>query len=142
MGGSVPGAAARLKAVLGHDGLLPLTPDEVARWAWFVRVVGAEPETSLIAPELAEDIMALYGRVAAGEVAARLGPMAVRATSRTRVVSAPTGVRHRAGAGDEPAAQAPGLFVLTCPQGRFPKSQSISVRRQCSDCRRCMRPQR
>ena len=100
MGGSVPGAAARLKAVLGHDGLLPLTPDEVARWAWFVRVVGAEPETSLIAPELAEDIMALYGRVAAGEVAARLGPMAVRATSRARVVSAPTGVRHRAGAGD------------------------------------------
>ena len=101
MGGSSPGAVARLRAVLGRDGgLAPQTPDEVARWAWFVRVVGAGPGTALCAPELAEDIMALYGQVAADEVAARLGPMAVRATSRARVVSAPTEVRHRAGAGD------------------------------------------
>ena len=107
MGGSSPGAVARLRAVLGRDGgLAPQTPDEVARWAWFVLVVGAEPETSLIAPELAEDIMALYGRVAAEEVAARLGPMAVRAASRARVVSGPTEVRHRAGLEDVVVAAA------------------------------------
>ncbi len=102
MGGSNPGAAVRLRAVLGRAGGPPgpQTPDEVARWAWFVLVCGAGPETARCGPELAEDIMALYGVVGADEVAARLGPMAVRAASRARVVTAPTLQRQRAGTGD------------------------------------------
>ena len=107
MDGISPGAAALLRAVLGRAAgpPVPQTPDEVARWAWFVQVVGAGPETALCGPELAEDIMALHGVVAAEEVAARLGSMAVRATSRARVVAAPTGLRHRAGPGDMAVAR-------------------------------------
>ena len=52
------------------------------------------------APELAADIMNLCGIVAADKVARRLGPMAVRASSRARVSAGPTSLRHRAGPGD------------------------------------------
>lgn len=51
-------------------------------------------------PALAEDIRLLAGTVPAREVAARLGPMAVRAASRARAASAPTTLRHRALPGD------------------------------------------
>lgn len=90
-------AAAWLRAVLGHEGA-PKTPDEVARRDWFIRVIGAG--AAEVSPELAADIMALYGLAPAEDIAARLGPVAVRAASRARVVSAPTGLRHRAAAGD------------------------------------------
>ena len=107
MGGSSPEAAARMQAVLGRPvaagqsgAMVPQGPEEAARWAWFVQVFGADPETALCLPELAEDIMALYGLTPAEAVRARLGPMAVRASSRARVESAPTEVRHRAGPGD------------------------------------------
>lgn len=53
-----------------------------------------------VAPALAEDIMALAGKARAAVVAARLGSMGVRASSRARLESAPTEVRHRAGPGD------------------------------------------
>lgn len=52
------------------------------------------------APALAQDIMGLAGKAAAQDVAARLGPMAVRAASRERAASAPTRLRHRAEPGD------------------------------------------
>jgi len=60
------------------------------------------------APALAADIMGLSGVVPARDVAARLGPMAVRAASRDRVESAPTRLRRRAEPGDV-AVQGVGL---------------------------------
>ncbi len=94
-------AEVQLGVVLGRPGATQAqTPDEAARWAFFAQVTGAEPGAARCTQELAEDIMALYGTVPAEEVAARLGPMAVRASSRARVESAPSEVRHRAGDGD------------------------------------------
>lgn len=49
---------------------------------------------------LAEDVMALCGRVAAAAVRARLHAMAVRAASRARAVAAPVTLRFDAGPGD------------------------------------------
>ncbi len=49
---------------------------------------------------LIADVMTLYGRVPAAEVAARMQAMAVRASSRARTVSAPVAVRHEAAVGD------------------------------------------
>ena len=63
-------------------------------------VLGSAAVVADCPAELAEDIMALHGILPPEAVAARLGSMAVRAMSRARVVSAPTEVRHRAGAGD------------------------------------------
>ena len=63
-------------------------------------VLGSAAAVAECPAELAEDIMALHGILPPEAVAARLGSMAVRAMSRARVVSAPTEVRHRAGAGD------------------------------------------
>ena len=142
-------AAAWLRAVLGRAGATgatgatgadgadgPQTPDEVARWAWFVRVVGAGPETAPCAPELAEDIMALYGRVAADEVAVRLGPMAVRAASRARVSSAPTDLRRPCRAGDvvvadrrQPYARFFAVEEFDVAWRRFDGAMSASVTR-------------
>lgn len=63
-------------------------------------VLGSAAAVADCPAELAEDIMALHGILPPEAVAARLGSMAVRAMSRARVVSAPTEVRRRAGAGD------------------------------------------
>ena len=63
-------------------------------------VLGSAAVVADCPAELAEDIMALHGILPPEAVAARLGSMAVWALSRARVVSAPTEVRHRAGAGD------------------------------------------
>ena len=88
-------------AVLGRAGTDgPQSLEELARWDFFLTVIGGTPQAAGCSVELAEDIMALYGQVPADEVAARLGPMAVRATSRARVQSPPTGLRFRAGPGD------------------------------------------
>lgn len=54
---------------------------------------------------LIADVAALCGRAAAGAVAARLGPMAVRAASRARAEAAPVTLRHQAGPGDVVVAQ-------------------------------------
>ena len=67
------------------------------RWqaaAWLARDAGT-------AVAVARDVMARFGRVKAPEIAARLGPMLVRAASRVRAAhSAPTELRWRAAAGD------------------------------------------
>ena len=61
---------------------------------WLARDAGT-------AVAVARDVMALFGRVKAHEIAARLGPMLVRAASRVRAAhSAPTELRWRAAAGD------------------------------------------
>ena len=80
-------------------------PDELARRAFLITVVGGEREAALCPRDLAEDIMALYGTGPAEQIAARLGPMAVRAASRARVQSPPTEMRFRAGAGDVTVTQ-------------------------------------
>ena len=75
--------------------------DDAGRIAFYQQVMGGrvlgEDAASLV---LVADVMALYGRVPAAEVAARLGAMAVRASSRARTVSAQTALRHAAGPGD------------------------------------------
>lgn len=90
------------RIVLGRDGAGDLTALEAARLAYFQAVFGfgafAAGDAVLLAT--ARDVMALYGRVSAAEVAARLGSMLVRGASRARVVSGPTSLRHRAGPGD------------------------------------------
>jgi ADP-ribose pyrophosphatase len=71
----------------------------LARRAFLEQVLQAAGRRDCPA-DLAADIMDLAGQAAPEAVAARLGPMAVRAASRARVVSAPTTLRHRAGPGD------------------------------------------
>lgn len=73
---------------------------EAARRAFLAEVLGRGAGGAAPGQELAGDIMELCGVLPVAAVAARLGPMAVRAASRARVVSAPTEVRHRAGPGD------------------------------------------
>lgn len=75
-----------------------MTGDAAAR-AFLARVLKLAGRDDC-APDLAQEVMALHGRADAGAVAARLGAMAVRASSRARAVSAPTDLRHRAVQGD------------------------------------------
>lgn len=83
-----------------HD----LSDAESQRVAFFSCVMGQVtagqvPDQVLCAT--ARDVMALWGRVPAAEVAKRLGPMLVRGASRVRAaVSAPTARRHRASPDD------------------------------------------
>jgi len=49
---------------------------------------------------LLADVMALFGQVEATDVAQRLGPMAVRASSAARASAVPVSLRHRAVPGD------------------------------------------
>lgn len=72
---------------------------EAARQAFLAAVLKAAGRQDC-PKALAEDIMQLTGRAEPAAVAARLHPMAVRASSRARVESAPTEVRHRAAPGD------------------------------------------
>lgn len=84
--------------------LLDLTEVEAHKVAFFGDVMGGHSAVDLpdaVLAASARDVMALWGRVPAPEVAKRLGSMLVRGASRVRAaVSAPTALRHRASAGD------------------------------------------
>jgi ADP-ribose pyrophosphatase len=60
---------------------------------------------SAIAVAMARDIMALHGRAPASAIAARLGPMMVRAASRLRAVGGAATLRHAAVAQDVVVAE-------------------------------------
>ena len=79
--------------------------DAGARKAFVRQVIGAASQGTAFSPDLIEDIAALHGLEPAEAVAARLGPMAVRAASRARVMSAPTALRFGAGPKDVVVAE-------------------------------------
>ena len=74
--------------------------------AFYQQVIGSQVMTDDAAGRaLKADIIALYGRVPASAVAARLGSMAVRASSRARAEAGPVTLRHAAGVGDVVVAE-------------------------------------
>ena len=79
--------------------------DAGARKAFVRQVIGAASQGTAFSADLIEDIAALHGLEPAEAVAARLGPMAVRAASRARVMSAPTALRFGAGPKDVVVAE-------------------------------------
>ncbi|MEI6097236.1 MAG: NUDIX domain-containing protein [Alphaproteobacteria bacterium] len=103
--GDDPGAEA-MRLILGHGdpGAMPsdAAQEGAARLAYYHAATGMRAGLPGDAAGLAlvADVMALYGRVPACEVAKRIGPMAVRAASRARAEAGPVALRHRAVAGD------------------------------------------
>ena len=79
--------------------------DAGSRKAFVRQVIGAASQGTAFSADLIEDIAALHGLEPAEAVAARLGPMAVRAASRARVMSAPTALRFGAGPKDVVVAE-------------------------------------